>query len=121
MSVSDYLLNYYIEQNGEAISEELADILVSNMKKSIPLEDVKKIGDTIGIDWDSVLLPEFYSVYNKLYSEYSDIFSKYGLDNPVMIGDMAHKWFKTLGGNKRKTLQLFLYPLPDCRRLLFQL
>lgn len=108
MSVTDYLLNYYIEQNGETITEELADILVSNMGRSTSLKDCKRIGDKIGIDWSTVSLPEFYTVYNKLYCEYSEILFNYGLSDPVIIGEMAHKWIKDLGGDKSKAFKFFL-------------
>lgn len=109
MKLTDYLLGFYIEQNGETISPELAEGVIEELyspeQTQWTMAECKQIGDSLNIDWDSILVSEWFCMMNKFYFEYNETFRRHGLIDPTIYAEMSLIWFAT--GNKNKTFKYF--------------
>lgn len=105
MSLLNYFLQFYTEQNGERISSELADVLVSSIGEKWSIAESKKIGDELFINWDAVSLPEWYLILNTFYSKYEKLMQDRGINDPLIYGEFSRVWFT--GNNPSKTFRYF--------------
>lgn len=117
MNIKEYLLQFYTEQNGENLSQELARGIVEDFAvtdgsdrtngEKWTISEAKELGEKCGVDFTRVLVPEYYAVLNMLYSDYFEVFKRRGLSDPAIYGDMARAWFEDADGKENKTFKYF--------------
>lgn len=117
MDIKDYLLDFYISQNGEVITPELAKSLVEEMaitdgsdrqtgEKWTPAE-TNDVGAHMGIDFDRIPKCEWYLVLNMMYSDYFVVGKKHGLVDYTFYAELAHAWFTDVDAVENKTFKYF--------------
>jgi len=117
MNIKDYLLDFYIEQNGETINKDLARILVTQMAvtdgsnrangEKWTIEQAMEVGKKLGINWDSVSKCDWYVVLNMMYSDYYSVGRKHGFTDYNFYSELALAWFEDVDGPENKTFNYF--------------
>lgn len=117
MDIKKYLLDCYIANYGETISDDLARGIVEAMAitdgsdrqtgEKWTLEESKSIGEKIGINWDKVSPAEFYAVLNMMYSDYCQVGRKHGLTDWQLYAELAAAWFNDIDAAENKTFNYF--------------
>lgn len=117
MDIKDYLLDFYISQNGEKITPELAKSLVEEMaitdgsdrtsgEKWTPAE-TNDVGTKMGINFEQIPKCEWYLILNMMYSDYYSVGRKHGLIDYQFFGELAQAWFNDVDGPENKTFRYF--------------
>jgi hypothetical protein len=77
-------------KNYKALIEKYLNLIEQETKKSFTLEEAKKIGDEIGVDWDKIELEQFRRGCD-VELEHGTIDPKTNLtnDDPIMTGKIA--------------------------------
>lgn len=117
MDIKDYLLEFYIAQNGEVITPELSKMLVEEMaitdgsdrttgEKWTPAE-TNDVGIKMGIDFEKIPKCEWYLVLNMMYSDYYSVGKKHGMTDYTFYAELAYAWFHDVDGKDHKTFDYF--------------
>lgn len=115
MDIKRYLLDYYINNNGEVITPELAAMLVEELAitdgsdrtngEKWSMSDTTDAGMKAGVDFDSISKAEWYYVMNMMYSDYFQIGKRYGNTDWQFFADLAKAWFEDVDGKENKTFK----------------
>lgn len=117
MELNHYLLNFYVAQNGEMITPELAKILVSDFAitdgskrvdgEKWTIEEAKKEGIKAGVNFESISIYDWYLVLNMMYSDYYSVYTQYDLELDFFI-KLAISWFNDVDAKENKTFNFFM-------------
>lgn len=117
MDIKNYLLNYYIETNGEKLTPELAKCIVKEFAitdgsdrqdgEKWNMGEAQQIAEKISFSLDRVSLADFYTVLNMMYSDYYGVGKKHGLTDWQLYAELAAAWFNDVDGKENKTFSYF--------------
>lgn len=117
MDIKNFLLDYYISQNGKKITPELAKMIVDEFAvtdnsgrttgEKWPMDECIKLGDSIGVDWNKINKTEWYVVCNNEYSDKSTLVKKHGWSEPTVYAEFAQSWFYDVDAKPNKTFNYF--------------
>lgn len=117
MDIQKYLLNFYIEQNGETITPELAEGLVKDMAitdgsdrtngEKWSMTETTDVGNKIGVNWERIPKCEWYLVMNLMYSDYYTVAKKHGLTDYTFFAELSQAWFQDVDAKDNKTFKYF--------------
>ena len=117
MDLKTYLKEFYISQNGEVITPDLAKLIVEDFAvtdnsgrcngEKWTYEDCVKLGTSLNLDWSVIPKTEWYIVCNNEYSDKFRIVQKYKLPYPEVYLDFALSWFNDVDGKQSKTFRFF--------------
>jgi hypothetical protein len=87
------------QKSHDALDREDAEEWVRSMKgadgstggKWKNINDVKPLAQMVGMAGEQKL-PEFYAIINAMYSDYSKVAKKHGVDRPEFYADLAKAW-----------------------------
>lgn len=117
MDIKQYFLSFYIAQNGEVVTPELAKMLVEdfaitdgsgriNGEKWTP-EEAMEIGKKLEIDYEEIPKFEWYLILNMMYSDYNNVAIHFGITDALFYGEMALAWFHDVDARENKTFKFF--------------
>lgn len=119
MNLKNYLLNSYIEQNGETITATLARDIVLELPitdgsnrtsgEQFTEKETAEIMAQMKIDDGKIKASEFYLIINKLYSLYAPVLSSHNLTGWVIYAELARAWFDDLDADEHKAFNYFCY------------
>lgn len=118
MKTNQYLLNFYIAQNGENITPELAKILVTDFAitdgsdridgEKWTIEEAESLGIKSGVNFEFISKYEWYLILNMMYSDYYIVSKMYNLESDFFI-NLAISWFNDVDAKENKTFNYFMY------------
>lgn len=95
------------------LTKEVAEKWVKSMQNSDgshgahwPMEQTTAILEQRGYAFDPA---EFYVVMNMMYSDYHNVFQRYGVETPEFYADMARAWLDDPDAKKDKTAEYFCH------------
>lgn len=117
MDIKKYLLDFYVEQNGETITPELAECLVKEMAvtdgsdrtngEKWSMQETTEVGNKLGVNWERIQKCEWYLVLNMMYSDYFPVGRKHGFTDYTFYSELAQAWFSDVDGKDNKTFKYF--------------
>lgn len=117
MDIKNYLMQFYVDQNGEVISPELATMLVSEMAitdgsdrtngEKWTMSETQDVGDRLGVDWNRIIPCEWYVVMNMMYSDYYSVGKAHSMTDWTFYAELTMAWFNDVDGKENKTFKYF--------------
>lgn len=117
MDIKQYLLDFYIAQNGETITPELAKSLVEEMAvtdgsnrttgEKWTMTDTNDVGMKVGIDFEKIPKCEWYLVMNMMYSDYYQVGHNHGFNDYNFYSELSKAWFNDIDAKENKTFKYF--------------
>lgn len=117
MDIKSYLMDFYISQNGEVITPELAKMFVEEMPvtdgsertngEKWTMEEAVEVGKNMNIDFNKIPICEWYLVLNMMYSDYFVVGRKHNLTDWQLYAELAHAWFYDVDAKQNKTFKYF--------------
>lgn len=116
--IKEYLINFYIKQNGCIISPELAEMIVKDFAitdgdakrttgEKWTIEETTGVAESLGITFDKFSKWDWYVVLNNEYSDKYALVQKYNLPEPQVYFDFALSWFNDVDAKENKTFKYF--------------